>query len=36
VDSGFRYAAFSVAIVFVIGLVALLWAPETKDKPLPE
>jgi MFS family permease len=35
-DSGFRYAAFSVAIVFVIGLVALLWAPETKGKPLPE
>ncbi len=36
VDSGFRYAAFSVSIVFVIGLVALLFAPETKDKPLPE
>jgi MFS family permease len=36
VDSGFRYAAFTVAIVFVVGLVALLFAPETKDKPLPE
>jgi MFS family permease len=36
VDSGFRYAALTVAIVFVVGLVALLFAPETKDKPLPE
>jgi len=36
VDSGFRYAAFTVAVVFVVGLVALLFAPETKDKPLPE
>jgi len=35
-DSGFRYAAFTVAIVFLVGLVALLFAPETKDKPLPE
>jgi MFS family permease len=36
VDSGLRYAAMTVAVVFIIGLVALLWAPETKGKPLPE
>jgi MFS family permease len=36
VDSGFRYAAMTVAVVFAVGLVALLWAPETKGKPLPE
>jgi MFS family permease len=36
VDSGFRYAALTVAIVFVIGLVAVLFAPETKGKALPE
>lgn len=36
VDSGFRYAAFTVAIVFVVGLLVLPFAPETKGKPLPE
>jgi MFS family permease len=36
VDSGFRYAALTVAGVFVMGLLVLPFAPETKGKPLPE
>ncbi len=36
VDSGFRYACLSVGSVFLLGLVILPFAPETKDKPLPE
>jgi H+/Cl- antiporter ClcA len=36
IDSPFRYAAFTVAGVFVVGLLVLLFAPETKGKPLPE
>jgi MFS family permease len=36
IDSPFRYAAFTVASVFAVGLVVLLFAPETKGKPLPE
>ena len=24
------------SIIYLVGLVALLWAPETKGKPLPE
>jgi MFS family permease len=35
-DSAFRYAALAVASVFVIGLLVLPFAPETKGKPLPE
>ncbi len=33
---GFRYAACTVAGVYLVGLVTLLFAPETKGKPLPE
>ncbi|HKB35586.1 MAG TPA: MFS transporter [Gemmataceae bacterium] len=36
VDSGFRYASISVASVFLLGLLILPFAPETKGKPLPE
>jgi hypothetical protein len=36
VDGAFRYAAITVAAVFVIGLLVLPLAPETKGKPLPE
>ncbi len=36
VDSGFRYACVSVAFVFLLGLLILPFAPETKGKPLPE
>ena len=33
---GFRMAASMVACVYVLGLIGLLLAPETKGKPLPE
>ena len=33
---GFRVAAIIVASSYVIGMVALIWAPETVDQPLPE
>ncbi len=36
VDSPFRYAAIVVSSVFLLGLVALFFAPETRGKPLPE
>ena len=36
VDNPIRYAAMVVSVVFVVGLVALFFAPETKGKPLPE
>ncbi len=32
----FRVAALIVSSCYLIGLVALIWAPETKDQPLPE
>jgi MFS family permease len=32
----FRTAAVVMSSVYLIGLVALIWAPETKGKPLPE
>jgi len=32
----FRKAATAQSLIFVLGLVALIWAPETKGKPLPE
>lgn len=32
----FRTAAVIMSSVFVIGMIALIWAPETKGKPLPE
>ena len=32
----FRTAAIAMSSVYLIGMVALLWAPETKDQPLPE
>lgn len=32
----FRYAAITVASVYIIGLLILPFAPETKGKPLPE
>jgi MFS family permease len=36
VNEPFRKAATVLSFVFLIGLVALIWAPETKGKPLPE
>ena len=35
-DMGFRMAAGVVACIYVVGLIGLLLAPETKGKPLPE
>jgi MFS family permease len=32
----FRSAAVIMAGIYLVGAVALIWAPETKDKPLPE
>ncbi|TSA20320.1 MFS transporter [bacterium] len=32
----FRKSATVLSFIFVLGLVALIWAPETKGKPLPE
>ncbi len=32
----FRTAATILSFIFVLGLVALIWAPETKGQPLPE
>jgi MFS family permease len=34
--AGFRLAAASVSCAYLIGIVALIWAPETMDQPLPE
>lgn len=36
VDSPLRYAALSVASIYVLGLLVLPFAPETRGKPLPE
>jgi MFS family permease len=36
IDSPFRYAAFTVASVFLLGLAVIPFGPETKGKPLPE
>jgi MFS family permease len=33
--SPFRAVALAMCSIYVIGLVALIWAPETKGKPLP-
>lgn len=32
----FRVAAVIMCSVYIIGIIALIWAPETKGKPLPE
>jgi hypothetical protein len=32
----FRTAAIAMASIYLVGIVALIWAPETKDRPLPE
>jgi MFS family permease len=36
VNEPFRKAATVLSFIFVLGLVTLIWAPETKGKPLPE
>jgi MFS family permease len=36
VVEGFRYAGITMCAIFVVGLLALPFAPETRGKPLPE
>jgi MFS family permease len=36
VSEPFRKSATILSFIFVLGLVALIWAPETKGEPLPE
>jgi hypothetical protein len=33
--NGFRHAAYTVAGIYLLGLITLLFAPETEGKPLP-
>jgi hypothetical protein len=32
----FRKAATALAFIYLLGMVALIWAPETRGQPLPE
>ncbi|MBI3849594.1 MAG: MFS transporter [Verrucomicrobia bacterium] len=32
----FRTAAMVMSLIYLVGIIALIWAPETKDQPLPE
>jgi hypothetical protein len=32
----FRQAAIAMTTIYLVGIIALIWAPETKGKPLPE
>ncbi len=36
ISEPFRIAAMLMALIYIVGMVALAWAPETKDQPLPE
>ena len=36
INEPFRKAATCLSFIFVLGMVTLIWAPETKGKPLPE
>ncbi|HRR84767.1 MAG TPA: MFS transporter, partial [Phycisphaerae bacterium] len=36
VDEVFRWGAVILCGFYFLGIIALIWAPETKDKPLPE
>jgi MFS family permease len=31
-----RYSAVTMCGIFLVGIIAVIWAPETKDRPLPE
>ena len=32
----FRTAAMAMSLIYLLGMIALIWAPETKGKALPE
>jgi MFS family permease len=32
----FRTVAIGMCMIYLVGIIALIWAPETKGKPLPE
>ena len=32
----YRYSAMTMCVIFLVGIVTVAFAPETKDKPLPE
>jgi hypothetical protein len=36
VQEPFRKSAMILSSVFILGIVALIWAPETMGRPLPE
>lgn len=36
VEEVFRWGAVILCCFYFLGIIALIWAPETKDKPLPE
>jgi MFS family permease len=36
VDNPFRYATLTVSLIYLLGIMVVPFAPETKDKPLPE
>ena len=36
IANGFRWGMVILCGFYVLGLIVLVWAPETKDKPLPE
>lgn len=35
-QQGFRWAAVSMSLIFILGVLVLPFAPETKDRPLPD
>ncbi|MFD0894893.1 MFS transporter [Luteolibacter ambystomatis] len=36
VPDNLRYSAITMCAIFIVGIVAVIWAPETKGQPLPE
>jgi hypothetical protein len=32
----YRFSAMAMCVIFFVGIITLIWAPETKGKPLPE
>ncbi len=35
-EQAIRYGSFLMIFIYIVGLVVLIWAPETKGQPLPE